>query len=139
MKILRATAHTQGRRSNDFDWCVEGELVVPPVVVCCLDRNDPDGGCGCGRAWAGAASHRGTTTAMVRELAFTAAEYAEAIRSSLEQDGWWPSFVSQRRLTAMIRELRSAASEYPVGTVLERRLGTISSRGSVELPDVLPR
>jgi hypothetical protein len=82
MKTITATAQTQGQRFNDYDWCIEGEIVMPPVVICRRDRNNPDGGCGCGRAWAGANSHRSTTTAMVRDVPITVPEYVEAIRSS---------------------------------------------------------
>ena len=28
MKVLVATSETQGQRNNDFDYCVEGELVT---------------------------------------------------------------------------------------------------------------
>jgi hypothetical protein len=28
MKVLVATARTQGDRPNDYHWCIEGELVV---------------------------------------------------------------------------------------------------------------
>ena len=45
MKILVATALTQGDRRNDYNYCVPGE----PVWVqdpCDRDRRNPDGGCG---------------------------------------------------------------------------------------------
>ena len=66
MKVLVATSQTQGQRENDFNFCVEGELVTVGLV-CATDRYDPDGGCGCGRAFAGLNSHRATTTAKVKE------------------------------------------------------------------------
>src|SRR5579862_8855950 len=52
MKILTATSRTQGQRNSDFNWCIEGEL-VHFGLVCAADQDDPDGGCGCGRAFAG--------------------------------------------------------------------------------------
>src|ERR1700722_6140373 len=91
MRLLTATSITQGYRVNDFSFCVEGELVHidPP---CAADRDDPDGRCGCGRSFAGLNSHCATTTAMVRDLdGFTRDDYIEAIRSSLDQQGWDPS------------------------------------------------
>ncbi len=128
MKIITATARTQGLRSNDYDWCVEGELVMPPVAICRRDRDNPDGECGCGRAWIGANSHRSTTTAVVRDLPLRVREYAEAIRSSLEYDEWWPDFVDNYGLVTMVSELLDTARSYPIGTVLERRLATVASR-----------
>ncbi|WP_439331120.1 DUF7715 family protein [Modestobacter altitudinis] len=44
----------------------EGEFVFLEDV-CRVDRQDPDGGCGCGRAFAGMNSHR-ATTAIVRDV-----------------------------------------------------------------------
>lgn len=122
MKVLTATARTQGRRGNDFHWCVEGELVtVGPV--CRADQDRPDGGCGCGRSFAGLASHRGTTTAMVRDLPFTRAEYVEAFRASLQAQGYDTAEVESEA-----DELLLAVADIPVGTVFERRLEQIVVR-----------
>lgn len=123
MRLLTATGLTQGRRSNDFDWCVEGEL-VRFGLVCATDRFDPDGGCGCGRAFAGLNSHRATTTAMIRDIpGFGVADYVEAIRSSLDQQGWDPATAEDEAA-----ELLGLASVWPTGTVLERRLDLIATR-----------
>src|SRR5258708_3521129 len=59
MKILVATGWTQGTNPSDYHYCVEGELVWVQEP-CDRARADPDGGCGCGRGFAGAASHRAT-------------------------------------------------------------------------------
>lgn len=123
MKILTATASTQGQRGNDFHWCIEGEL-VHFGTVCAADRDDPDGGCGCGRAFAGLNSHRATTTAMVRDLAgFTSGDYIEAIRSSLAQQGWDPGTAEEEA-----GELTELVSGWPAGAVAERRLYTVAVR-----------
>ncbi|MGH3592456.1 MAG: DUF7715 family protein, partial [Pseudonocardiaceae bacterium] len=37
MKVLVATARTQGVRVNDYNWCIEGEL-VRIGEVCARDR-----------------------------------------------------------------------------------------------------
>jgi hypothetical protein len=115
LKIITATAQTQGQRSNDYDWCVEGEIVMPPVVVCRRDRDNPD-------------SHRSTTTAVVRDVPISTREYVEAIRSSLEHGGWWPDVVDTQEVVIMATELMNLAQSYPVGTVLERRLDTVATR-----------
>jgi hypothetical protein len=124
MRLLTATERTQGQRDNDFHWCIEGELVIPPPQVCELDRSDPDGGCGCGRAFAGLSSHRATTTAIVSEIeGFSRYDLFDAIRSSLEQQGWATDEAGD--LTDVMVEL---AAEHPIGTVLEHRLEHIAVR-----------
>jgi hypothetical protein len=122
MKVLVATAQTQGLRPNDFDFCVEGELVTVGLV-CATDRRDPDGGCGCGRAFAGLNSHRATTTAKVNEIELSEDDYVEALRSSLTQQGWPTSDVQE-----LAWWLAQLVSEWPVGTIVERRIDDILIR-----------
>ena len=123
MKILTATSRTQGQRPNDFHWCIEGEL-VHFGLVCAADQADPDGGCGCGRSFAGLNSHRATTTAMVRDIGgFTTGDYVEAIRSSLSQQGWDASTAAEEA-----GELMAIVADWPVGAVAERRLYAVSVR-----------
>ena len=123
MKVLTATSRTQGQRGNDFHWCIEGEL-VHFGMVCAADRTDPDGGCGCGRAFAGLNSHRATTTAMIREIeGFTRGDYIEAIRSSLSQQGWDPA-TAQDEADELIGLIR----DWPAGAVAERRLDRVAVR-----------
>ena len=130
MKILTATARTQGQRSSDFHWCIEGEL-VHFGLVCAADQADPDGGCGCGRAFAGLNSHRATTTAMVRDIeGFTRDDYIEAIRSSLAQQGWDPSTAEDEA-----DELIDILADWPVGAVAERRLNHVQVRLVVSATD----
>ena len=115
MKLLVATAQTQGERSNDFNYCVEGELVW--IADSCLtDQRDPDGGCGCGRSFAGMSSHRATTTARVAELDIDFPHYAEALRASLKAQGY-----PTRDAIPFAGELADIAAEFPTGAVLERR------------------
>jgi hypothetical protein len=130
MKILTATARTQGQRSSDFHWCIEGEL-VHFGLVCAADRDDPDGGCGCGRAFAGLNSHRATTTALVRDVeGFTRDDYIEAIRSSLAQQGWDPTTAEDEA-----DELIDILAGWPVGAVAERRLNHVQVRMVVPATD----
>jgi len=126
MKALTATVTTQGYRGNDFDYCVEGEL-VHVGMVCAKDRSDPDGGCGCGRAFAGLNSHRATTTAMIREVDFTRGDYVEALRSSLAQQGWDAAAAQDEADSLLL-----LADALPVGVVVERRLSKIAVREQIQ-------
>jgi hypothetical protein len=122
MKVLVATARTQGERGNDFTWAVDGEL-VHLGFVCARDQLNPDGGCGCARAFSGLSSRRATTTAEVRDIDFSAADYVLAVRSGLEAAGW-----STDNAEAIAAELLDLAADYRVGVVLERRLDDIQAR-----------
>lgn len=116
MKILVATALTQGMASNDYHYCIEGELVWIQEP-CASGRDEPDGGCGCGRGFAGAASHRATTTAMVVESEMTPADLVLAFETSLGDGGWptaWACDVTDENL--------EIAARLPAGTIIERRL-----------------
>lgn len=116
MKILVATALTQGTASNDYHFCVEGELVWIQDP-CDRDRKNPDGPCGCGRGFAGAASHRATTTAAVVESEMTREDVVLAFQTSLTDGGWplcWAEEVADENL--------GIAADLPVGTVIGRRL-----------------
>lgn len=128
MRVLVATGRTQGHRANDYDWCVEGEL-VRVGEVCAADRSDPDGGCGCGRGFAGLDSHRATTTARVADLGLTRTDYAGAIRSGLAAQGWPLSWFSPEQEAD---DLAAAVAGWPPGTVVERRLDELRVR---ELPE----
>lgn len=129
MKLLTATGLTQGYRDNDFDFCIEGELVHIDSA-CAKDRDNPDGPCGCGRSFGGLNSHFATTTAMIRDIpGFTADDYTEAIRSSLDQQGWDASQAVHE--AAMLYTL---SQQWPAGTVLERRLDQIATRGVMRQP-----
>lgn len=128
MKVLVATARTQGARSGDYHWCVEGEL-VRIFEPCARDRADPDGGCGCGRGFGGLNSHRGTTTARVAEVPLTREDYMEAIRSSLEEQGWEPCGCCVEQEADGLAAL---VLGWPVGAVVERRLDELSVRSLPE-------
>ena len=122
MKVLVATEASQGERSNDFNFCIEGELVWIGVV-CATDERNPDGGCGCGRSFAGMNSHRATTTARIAEVELDFPHYAEALRSSLKAQGW-----PTRDAIPMAAELSDIAAGFPLGAVLERRLDELRTR-----------
>lgn len=127
MKVLVATGRTQGNRASDYNWCIEGEL-VRIGEVCPRDRADPDGACGCGRGFGGLNSHRATTTAIVADVPLAREEYVEAIRSSLQQQGWDPCACCS---VDEADDLAALVADWPVGAVVERRLDELVVR---ELP-----
>lgn len=129
MKILTATALTQGVRDNDYHWCVEGELVRFDVV-CARDRRDPDGGCGCGRGFAGMSSRRATTTALVRDLDLSVDDLRMALAASLHAAGYHDDPDGLADVADEADELIDLASSFEVGDVLERRLDEIRVRAS---------
>ncbi|WP_326546877.1 hypothetical protein QGN32_01230 [Mycolicibacterium sp. ND9-15] len=122
MKILVATALTQGTHPGDYNHCVEGELVWVQEP-CDRDIRDSRMPCGCGRGFAGAASHRATTTARVVESPLTREELVTAFQTSL-QDGGWPAEWAED----VVEDNIFAASQFPVGTVVGRNLELLISR-----------
>lgn len=123
IKVLVATAATQGVRDSDYHWCIDGELVwIAPM--CAKDWLDPDQGCGCGRAFAGLNSHRATTTAMVRTLeGLSRDDYMEAIRSSLDAQGYDGGLAPE-----IADSLLELVCDLPDGAVVEHRLEYIQVR-----------
>jgi hypothetical protein len=125
MKILTATAPSHGNRSTDFNWTDEGEIVWVGSV-CATDRNDPDAGCGCGRAFFGLSSHRATTTAEVRDLALSRDDVITALAGYYESAGY--GTFSRYDVGVEVDELVEAVSDWDVGTVIERRLDILQPR-----------
>jgi hypothetical protein len=128
VKVLVATERTQGDRDDDYTFCVPGELLWI-TEVCCLDRRDPSGRCGCGRGFGGLTSHRATTTGEVVELDVTEDELRLAIRTSLTDQGWLPDEFSDalrdETVEAVAAEARAVAESFPVGAVVRRRLDEV--------------
>jgi hypothetical protein len=124
MKVLVATARTQGDRGNDYHFCIEGEL-VRINEVCARDRGDPDGGCGCGRGFGGLNSHRATSTARIAEVPLSLADYALAIQSSLQQQGW--DTCDDCAMSEAV-DLAALVLGWPADSVVERRLDQLVVR-----------
>ena len=125
MKILVATSFTQGTSPDDYHYCIEGELVWLQEP-CDRDKRDPDGPCGCGRGFAGAASHRATTTAMVVESPMTRDDVVIAFRTSLSDGGWpieWADDVADENL--------EIAAKLPAGAIIVRKLENYFLRGAL--------
>jgi hypothetical protein len=132
MRVLRATTATNGDVAGDYTAGVPGELVYLGLV-CASDRNDPDGGCGCGRGFSGLSSARATTTAVVADVPLSEAEVREAYRSGLARQGWISSRMSQSEVDEFLDEVVGVvthiAEHFRPGTVLGRRLDSVVSRG----------
>lgn len=126
MLVLTATDRSQGARPGDHAWCVEGELVWVPET-CDDPRSGAGGGdcaCGCSRAFGGMASHRRTTTAVVRDLpGLTPASLVEILRTSLVDQGC-PSAWAE----ADARELSGLAERLEVGDIVERHHDSVGRR-----------
>ena len=125
MKLLTATRERQGERDGDFCHAIEGELVLIGLV-CATDRNDPDGGCGCGRAFSGMSSMRATTTAMVRDLDVSFDDARSAVEGYFVSAGMGPDVLGEGEFTVCVAEtlaeLAEIARSVPAGAVVGRRL-----------------
>lgn len=123
IKVLVATSKTQGARDNDYNWCIEGELVwFPPM--CRRGRDDPDDRCGCGRGFGGLNSHRATTTAMVRTIAdLSRDDYVKAIGSSMTAQGY-----DSTSAPLIADSMLDLVADLPDGAVTEHRLDQLRVR-----------
>jgi len=125
MKLLTATRERQGERDGDFCFAIEGELVLPGVV-CATDEADPDGGCGCGRAFSGMSSMQATTTALVRDLDVSMDDVRLAVEGYYVSAGMGPDVIGgadfANFVTETVAEMAEVAEAVPVGAVLGRRL-----------------
>jgi hypothetical protein len=115
MKVLIATADTQGQRSNDFTYLIDGELVTP-ASLCDRDDGNPDGPCGCWRSFTGLVSGKSGTTAKVADLDMTFEDWAAIFASSAASRGFTVS--TPEHMTELMLELAAA---FDVGDVIERR------------------
>jgi len=130
MKLLTATRERQGERDGDFCFAIEGELVLLGFV-CATDEADPDGGCGCGRAFSGMSSMRATTTAVVRDLDVSVDDLRLAITGYYASAGMGPDVIGDAEfedvISATLEDLAQIA-HVPVGAVVGRRLDNLTWR-----------
>ena len=127
MHVLVATKETQGTRADDYAWTVDGELVLAELTECADPR------CGCARGFAGIASKRATTTAMVTDLPhLDIATLRDVVRDYLERAGWsdlLPTDEIEEVVDEHVENLGAICSAYAVGTVIERDGCDIRPRG----------
>lgn len=125
MRLLTATRQEQGNRPGDFCFAIEGELVVIDEP-CATDRADADGGCGCGRAFAGMSSLRATTTALVRDLDVSPDDVRRAVEGYHASAGVGPDVVGEQVYSESVAEtldqIRRVTETLPEGAVVGRRL-----------------
>lgn len=118
-KVLVATSESQGHRASDFYGCVGGELVWLDSM-CPSGKQDPDGPCGCGRAFYGLSSQAATTTASVALVPITRAEYIDLFRHNMCRcDASEVEAEREARLEAL--DMLELVAEWQPGTVVERR------------------
>jgi hypothetical protein len=131
MKLLTATRERQGERDGDFCFAIEGELVLLGLV-CATDEADPDGGCGCGRAFAGMSSMRATTTALVRDLDVSLDDVRLAVEGYYVSAGTGPDVIGEQEFRDLVDEAVEDAVHvarfWPEGTVVGRRLDHVHRR-----------
>jgi hypothetical protein len=124
MKVLVATSRTQGARTTDFFDGIDGELVWIPVPC---ERGELLGAAGtrCARCFLGLGSNAGTTTAMVRDVAWlTMPLYADALRPVFLQG------VPEEVVWELACDLSGFASRWRTGTVLERDVDWFTRRSA---------
>jgi hypothetical protein len=128
MKLLTATRERQGERDGDFCFAVEGELVLLGFV-CAADEANPDGGCGCGRAFSGMSSMRATTTALVRDLDLSVDDVRLAVEGYYVAAGMGPDVIGRKEfaevVAASVEEMVDIAPWLPAGAVVGRRLDNL--------------
>ena len=132
MKLLTATRERQGEQDGDFCFATDGELVLVGDV-CATDRADPDGGCGCGRAFAGMSSLRATTTALVRDLDFSLDDVRLAVEGYYVAAGMGPEVLGadfREVVSETLDHLTEIARSVPVGAVVGRRLDQLVWRSA---------
>ncbi len=131
MKLLTATRERQGERDGDFCYAVDGELVLLGLV-CADDEANPDGGCGCGRAFSGMSSMRATTTALVRDLDVSLDDVTMAVEGYYVSSGIGPDAIGGAALADLVAEtvvyMTDIAEPLQVGAVVGRRLDNLTWR-----------
>jgi hypothetical protein len=122
MKVFVSTRATQGDTPGDFCFVPEGELVGRHHMVCDCCRYDD--GCGCGRAFSGFVTRKGTTSAIVAERTISESEWRSALLLSLNAAGWG-QLMSAGELARFVDDVVAhdlvSAAELPTGTIVGRR------------------
>jgi len=130
VNVLVATKERQGDRHDDYSWAIEGELVYVPADACDCP------GCGCRRGFAGMASSRATTTALVVERHDLALpDLSNALSDCLERQGWlsgeWTTD-DEELFRLLFQRLLVSASHFPIGSIIERDGHLLRRRAQTE-------
>lgn len=139
VKVLVATLETQGSQAGDFACAVDGELVYIPLPGCQLGHHEHDAGdgpCGCDRGFAGMASNRLSTTAMVVErLDLTGHDLWVALTDALDRQGKLEAAADRGHddyFRQVFQRMLATAAHFPIGSILERQGDRIRRRALVE-------
>jgi hypothetical protein len=128
MKLLTATRERLGEQDGDFCFATDGELVLIGDV-CATDRADPDGGCGCGRAFSGMSSLRATTTALKRDLDLSIDDVRLAVEGYYAAAGMGQEILGAEgfaeEVAATLDVMTLIARSVPVGAIVGRRLDNL--------------
>ena len=131
MKLLTATRERLGEQDGDFCFATDGELVLIGDV-CATDRADPDGGCGCGRAFSGMSSLRATTTALMRDLDLSIDDVRLAVEGYYAAAGMGSEILGTEgfaeEVAATLDVMALIARSVPVGAIVGRRLDNLVRR-----------
>lgn len=120
IKWLIATNETQGQRPNDFNFCNEREVLFHGDT--CHNGENPDDTCGCGRAFSGLETRKGTTTMQVVALPWDPCDLIKATLKSYEQGGFTvDKSMGEAIEMEILRLLDIVDDEFHYGDIVEYR------------------
>jgi hypothetical protein len=131
MLLLTATAETQGEKPGDFCGTIEGELVVVFADCQVCAHEDDLGRCreGCRQQFFGLSSHERTTTAKVRDVPVSRADYLLAISAYAERRG---SRAPESMACVLATQMVSSAVTFLPGTVVGYIDGKLTARAETQ-------
>ena len=121
MNLLTATSETQGQRTNDFNWCTEGELVKFGMEC---DGEEVDGSCGCRRSMVGVQCNKATTTMKVIQIEMTRESLTNDLRDNYKEGGWYDLMgaeSAEKSIRREVEDLIRLSDSFPVGSIVEKR------------------
>lgn len=125
MKVFVATAASQGARPDDeFDGCVEGELVW--MLPECGRVTEFGEACSCAIGFLGIASHQLTTTVMSRDLPELNRQRFIRLLQEFHEPGC--TCFARVPLPVAAHRMLALAARQPTDTVLDRWSGWVGPR-----------
>lgn len=113
LRLLVATASSQGQQDYDFCNTIDGEIVYPGPC----DSPQPNHACGCLESLVGVESRRRTTTFTVAEVPITRAELHRALAKAQNLTEDDPGYA---RIADLAADMLAVAARFPIGAVLGR-------------------